>query len=134
MRKSSADASKGQNSCAVESRRATIFDGYNDSQAWLEVEPSALLVKSESVLDPSFSDIVLSVDRRAQIPFDRVEKGRSAILSSQVASVVAQFRAGKSVTVQLRFWPTWPATGTHTATFSLQGFSKAYDALKLCQR
>ena len=32
----------------------------------------------------------------------------------------------------LRFWPEWPATGTHSATFSLIGFTKAYGELSGC--
>jgi hypothetical protein len=35
--------------------------------------------------------------------------------------------------VQLRFWPTWPATGTHSVTFSLIGFTRAYAQLGDCK-
>jgi hypothetical protein len=35
--------------------------------------------------------------------------------------------------VRLRFWPTWPATGTHSATFSLIGFTRAYEQLAGCR-
>ena len=33
-----------------------------------------------------------------------------------------------------RFWPTWPATGTHAAVFSLIGFTRAYAAWRNASR
>jgi hypothetical protein len=37
------------------------------------------------------------------------------------------------VQVQLRFWPTWPKTGTHSATFSLIGFTRTHAGLAECR-
>jgi len=35
--------------------------------------------------------------------------------------------------VQLRFWPTWPETGTHSVSFSLMGFTKAHGEAAKCE-
>jgi hypothetical protein len=32
--------------------------------------------------------------------------------------------------VTLRFWPTWPETGTHAIEVSLIGFTKAWDEMQ----
>ena len=58
---------------------------------------------------------------------------RKALFDSNYERVVAQFKAGTRVKVQLRFWPTWPATGTHATTLSLIGFTRAYGELAECR-
>ena len=30
----------------------------------------------------------------------------------------------------LRFWPTWPETGTHAVVLSLIGFTRAWDEMQ----
>jgi hypothetical protein len=64
---------------------------------------------------------------------DRLEGDRTAVFDSKYDRVVEQFKAGVQARLQLRFWPTWPATGPHSTTFSLIGFTKAYDQLSGCR-
>ena len=64
---------------------------------------------------------------------DQLKGEKTALFDSKYDRVVAEFKAGLEVRVQLRFWPTWPATGTHSATFSLIGFTHAYEQLAGCQ-
>ena len=47
----------------------------------------------------------------------------------EVRAAHRAFQGRCPLRVQLRFWPEWPATGTHAATFSLIGFTKAYAEL-----
>jgi hypothetical protein len=60
---------------------------------------------------------------------DRLADPRTVVFESRYEAVVAQFKRGLHVRVQLRFWPSWPATGLHSATFSLVGFTRAYAQL-----
>jgi hypothetical protein len=55
------------------------------------------------------------------------------VFTSRYEAVVEQFKRGEAVRVQLRFWPEWPKTGTHSATFSLIGFTRAYGRLSECR-
>jgi hypothetical protein len=93
----------------------------------LVVTPNAILVHTESPLDVSFSDIGLQVDKNAFFGLDSVYERKSARFSKAYQELVHQFKKGRTVRVDLRFWPTWPVTGTHAADFSLAGFTKAYD-------
>jgi hypothetical protein len=52
---------------------------------------------------------------------------------SRYGTLVDQFKRGLRARVQLRFWPTWPTTGVHSATFSLIGFTRAYAGLDECK-
>jgi hypothetical protein len=54
-------------------------------------------------------------------------------MPAQYPRLIEQFKQGGKIRAQLRFWPTWPVTGTHAVTFSLSGFSKAYAAMLACK-
>ena len=48
----------------------------------------------------------------------------------QAPLLIDQFKAGLKARVQLRFWPTWPETGTHSVEVSLIGFTKAWEEMQ----
>lgn len=119
--------------CVLESSRQTMPDGYQKTTAYISIAPRTVAVSSVSVLDGGFKDIGLVVDQGEFIPMDRLEGDRTAVFDSKYDRVVEQFKAGVQARLQLRFWPTWPATGPHSTTFSLIGFTKAYDQLSGCR-
>ena len=119
--------------CVLESSRESVPDGYQKTSVYISVAPRSVAVTSASVLDGGFKDIGLVVDQEEFIPLDRLGGEKTALFDSTYDRVVEQFKAGLEVRVQLRFWPTWPATGTHSTTFSLIGFTKAYGQLSGCR-
>lgn len=119
--------------CALESQKMEISDGYQSTTVYIVVDNSSVAVKSASVLDPGFSDIQMRVDKKAPISVDKVVQDKTALFDSNYAVIVDQFKAGVEVVVNLRFWPTWPATGVHSAKFSLVGFTKAFTAVSDCR-
>lgn len=119
--------------CILQTTASEVFDGYNPSQAHVEVSPTVVMVKTTAVLDPGFSDVGLVVDNHPPIPADRYDGQKTVIFEKEYANLIAQFRKGKEVKFMLRFWPTWPATGTHEATFSLIGFTKSHDEFQKCR-
>jgi hypothetical protein len=118
--------------CVLESARQGLSDGYQTTTAHLTVDERSVTVRSASNLDPGFSDIGLAVDEGELVRMDRLAGAKAAVFETAYARLVERFKAGRRVRVQLRFWPEWPATGTHSATFSLIGFTKAYGELRAC--
>jgi hypothetical protein len=118
--------------CVLESEGQSLSDGYQATTAHLTVDRRAVAVTAASNLDPSFADIGLSVDQGALVPMDRLAGPRTAVFETRYGQLVESFKTGSRVRVQLRFWPEWPATGPHSATFSLIGFTRAYGALADC--
>jgi hypothetical protein len=118
--------------CMLESAVVAVSDGYQDTHVRLIVRTDAVLVQTEAPLDASFGDIGLQVDTQAFLPMDSVSARKMAVFTSQYARLIEQFKQGRHVRLQLRFWPTWPATGTHAVTVSLIGFSKAFAAMQAC--
>jgi len=120
-------------SCRLVSATHPVHDGYQEVQAQIVVDGRAVMVKTDSVLDGGFSDIGLKVANEPFVPVDEIRDRKQAVFEKQYANIVKQFKDGREVRVQLRFWPTWPATGTHSVSFSLMGFTKAYGEAARCR-
>jgi hypothetical protein len=116
--------------CRLESEKAPVHDGYQQSSAQLLVTPTQVKVVSESTFDASSDDLLIEVDRKEPVKADGLSGEKTVIFKNSAASLIAQFKAGIKARVQLRFWPTWPETGTHSATVSLIGFTKAWDEMQ----
>jgi hypothetical protein len=119
--------------CVIESARQSLSDGYQTTTAYVTVDGRSVAVTSASNLDPGFPDVGLVVDQEALVPMDRLAGVKTALFDSKHARLVELFKAGFQVRAQLRFWPEWPATGPHSAIFSLVGFTKAYGELAGCR-
>lgn len=119
--------------CHIQTHRQEIETGYNKAKVEILVDKAAITIKTDAKLDGGFDDLGVSVDGGPLIAIDRIEKERTAIVQGSYAELVEQFKRGSKGRVQLRFWPTWPVTGTHSAEFSLIGFTKAYGALGGCK-
>jgi invasion protein IalB len=119
--------------CTVASAKMPVDDGYQKISAQIVVDSKTVIVKTESELDPGFSDIGMRVGNRDLIPMDKVGQKKQAVFETSYANIVELFKLGREVTVTLRFWPTWPVTGTHSVSFSLMGFTKAYDEAAKCK-
>ena len=119
--------------CVLESSRQSLPDGYQKTTAYISVAPRSVTVTSVSMLDGGFKDIGMVVDQGELMVMDRLEGDRTVVFDSHYDRVVEQFMAGLQARVQLRFWPTWPATGTHSTTVSLLGFTKGYEQLSGCR-
>jgi hypothetical protein len=119
--------------CVMVSERQELPDGYQKTWAQILVDRKAVRVTSASQLDPGDGDIGLSVDDGQFVQVDEVVGSRTAVFTSRYDALVDDFKRGLKVRVQLRFWPTWPKTGTHSATFSLIGFTRTHARLGECR-
>jgi len=123
----------GKHTCDLVSAKQPVFDGYQQVRAQIILNERSVTVRSDSVLDPGFADIGMAVDRHAFVRVDRIQDRKRAVFEKQYAKIVQLFKDGREARVQLRFWPTWPATGTHSVSFSLIGFTRAHGEAAKCQ-
>lgn len=119
--------------CALVSERQEMPDGYQKTWAQIVVDRQVVRVTSASQFDPGDGDIGLVVDDGQFIKVDEVVDSRTALFRTQYDLLVEEFKRGLKVRAQLRFWPTWPKTGTHSATFSLIGFTRTHVGLAECR-
>jgi len=126
------DATSGNTGCTLETGEISLFDGYQDTRLWLSVADGELRVKTESNIDFGFNDVGLVVDGKDFMAADAVVDERQVLFNSGMDAVIEQFIRGHSVTVYLRFWPSYPATQRYKARFSLMGFTRAYKDYTAC--
>ncbi|MFO1421348.1 MAG: hypothetical protein U1F59_10545 [Candidatus Competibacteraceae bacterium] len=121
--------------CLLVSESQITSDGYDSTPVSLVFNGTSLLAVTESELDTSFADLQLVVDADPPVHSDKLAHNKMFLVFDQdIPGLIQKFRAGRQVTVHLRFWPTWPATQPFPVRFSLVGFSKAHDSLnRNCQ-
>lgn len=122
----------GESSCKLVSTKVTIDDGQGETSVRLQLDAESLLVLTDSNIDDTLNDLTVVVDEFEPIPIDEVIAAKHLRLRDRTEEIIQQFRAGTDVRINLRFWPSWPSTGIKTASFSLIGFTKAYNSL-LCE-
>jgi hypothetical protein len=116
--------------CRIESDKAPVNDGYQNITVQVIVTANNVVqIVSDSVYDSGSGDIGVQVDKNAFVKFDKLGGEKSAVFETSALTLIPQFKAGLRARLQLRFWPTWPVTGTHDAEVSLIGFTKAYEEM-----
>ena len=111
----------------------SVDDGQGQTAVSLRLDATRLHVTTNSNIDAEFGDLGISVDGKEMVMVDSVVRETNVVFETGVPALVDQFIAGRSATLQLRFWPTWPTTGPKTVEFSLIGFSRAHQQMKDCQ-
>ncbi|MDG4582795.1 MAG: hypothetical protein P9E67_01720 [Candidatus Competibacter sp.] len=118
-----------QTRCLLSGTPQSTSDGYDTTPVTLVFNGDALLVITESEIDPSFGDLRLAVDENPPIRTDKLDRSMTLVFDRDVPELTQQFRKGREVTAYLRFWPAWPVTQLFPVKFSLIGFSKAHDGM-----
>ena len=117
--------------CRLDSEKASLSDGYQTTSAQVRVTPTEVRVVSESTFDESKKDLAIQVDKNEAIKADGLDGAKAVVFKgAAAATLIAQFKAGLKGNVTLRFWPTWPETGTHSVVVSLIGFTKTWDEMQ----
>ncbi len=111
----------------------SIDDGQGETPIALRLDAESLHVTTSSNIDAEFGDLGISVDGKDMVNADSVVRETNVVFESGLQTLVEQFIAGRTATLQLRFWPTWPTTGPKTVEFSLIGFTRAYKDMANCQ-
>lgn len=132
MAKAAYDPVKDESHCVVESPVQTIDDGYQDTEVFLRLDSTTLMVMTRSNIDTDDPDIGVRVDKYELIGPDRVYLEQNIVFEKEISKIVQQFKEGRRATFTLKFWPSYPDTGTKTATFSLLGFTDAYADMPNC--
>lgn len=129
------DPLSGAQRCLLRGDAVLMPDGYTDVHIEPVISGNALVLVTDSEIDASFGDLALTVDRRPPQPPplapSRIE-GHSKVVFEPIGPLLDDFRAGAQLSVALRFWPGWPATGIVQAVFSLRGFTRAAEDFERC--
>jgi hypothetical protein len=116
--------------CLLDSTKKPIFDGYDKSWIRLQITTDAIVVNTDSNVDTSYPKQGLRIDKGELVPFRPNLLDKKTTYTRKPA--LAAMANGKTLTISLGFWPTWPVTKTQFISIDLAGFKGAYTALKAC--
>ena len=117
--------------CRLDSDKGALSDGYQKTSLQLRVTATEVRVVSESTFDDSKGDLRIQVDKQDAIKADGLDGPKTVVFKGASAgTLIGQFKAGPKADVSMRFWPTWPETGTHSLVVSLIGFTRAWDEMQ----
>ena len=97
------------------------------------VTADTLRVDTRSNIDLSYENTGLQIDSQAAFPLPGLFGETDVLFKEQYNEIMQQFRSGSSVTVTIGFWPTWPVTRAYSASFAIDGFATANEALQTCE-
>jgi hypothetical protein len=117
--------------CRLDTDKASLSDGYQTTSVQVRVSASEVRVVSESTFDDTKGGLQIQVDKNEAVKADGLDGAKAVVFKGpSAASLITQFKAGLKANVTLRFWPTWPETGTHSVVVSLIGFTRAWDDMQ----
>ena len=118
--------------CYLESDTVEMHDGYRTISVRAELDGNKLVIITPSNIDKSYSDIRVQVDYKAPIEAAGLVGKKNVSFSDLSDDMIVDMKKGLNLRAYIRFWPTWPVTKAQPVTFSLLGFTAAYNALKSC--
>ena len=120
--------------CVLESNKVDFFDGYDNTGLKFRVLDNELFLLTKSNIDMSFNDVGLQVGSNEFLHADNVVLDQNVVLTKEMPKLLTQLRKSSETRVQLRFWPSYPATRAYSQVVALDGFLPAYQAYQDCQR
>ncbi len=124
-----------QTQCILASEVVNIPDGYDRTNVQVLLTLDSIYVNTDSNIDLSYPQTGIRIGAGALRPFDKLAGQTAAMVSGDdVSALYARMTNSPDMVVRLGFWPTWPATETREASYTLEDFQTAVTALRACNR
>jgi len=119
--------------CYMRSANTVIRIGEDETRIFLLLTDSKLYIVTNSIIDTSYSDAHIAVDKLDAIPVKQYINRQTAQISNFDPQYLARFIKGYRVSVYIGYWPSWEKTGLQEARFNLIGFTRVYTDYIQCQ-
>lgn len=120
--------------CVLESNKLDFFDGYDNTGLKFRIMDDELYLLTRSNIDMSFKDVGVQVGANQIILADKVVDDQNVLIKKELPAFITQLRKKQEARIQLRFWPTYPATQTYSEDIKMDGFLSAYAEYQECTR
>jgi len=119
--------------CYMRSADTTILIGEDETRIYLLLTGQKLYVVTNSIIDTSYSNSRIVVDKLDAIPVKQYTNKETAQIDKFDPEYLAQFIRGYRASVYMGYWPSWSKTGLQEAQFNLIGFTVTYTDYIQCQ-
>jgi len=119
--------------CYMRSTDTTIRIGEDETRLFLLLTASKLYIVTNSIIDTSYTDSRINVDKYKPIPVTHFTDEKIAQIKTFDPDYLAQFIKGYWASVYMGYWPSWEKTGLQEARFNLVGFTRTYTEYIQCQ-
>lgn len=120
--------------CVLESNKLDFFDGYDNTGLKFRILDDELYLLTRSNIDMSFKDVGVQVGNNQILLADKVVDDQIVLIKNELPAFITQLRKKQEARIQLRFWPTYPATQTYSEDIKMDGFLSAYAEYQECTR
>jgi len=120
--------------CVLESNKIDFYDGYDNTGLAFRVVNDELYLLTHSNIDMSFKDVGVQVGNNTFLHAEKIVGEQNVIFKKELPTLIAQLRKTREARIQLRFWPTYPATQAYSEVVNLEGFLTGYDQYQACKR
>ena len=110
-----------------------IHIGEDETSIFLLLTGEKLYIVTNSIIDTSYSNSRINVDRYDPIPVKQYTDKKTAQIKTFDPDYLAQFIKGYWASVYMGYWPSWEKTGLQEARFDLIGFTRTYTDYIQCQ-
>lgn len=119
--------------CYMRSADTAIHIGEDETRIFLLLTGKNLYIVTNSIIDSSYSDSRINVDKYDPIPVKQYTDKKTAQIKTFDPDYLAQFIKGYRVSVYMGYWPSWEKTGLQEARFDLIGFTRTYTDYIQCR-
>ncbi|MBU6950277.1 hypothetical protein [Hahella sp. HN01] len=116
--------------CRLRSERHPIFDGYENSNVWIEVLAKEINVYTRSNLDLTYPGVGLQLAEQTVLDFNEVFQETNARIKGDHSRALQN---ANKLTVKLGFWPSWPQTQTQQAVIPATVLKQAIPVFLNCK-
>ncbi|HED15745.1 MAG TPA: hypothetical protein ENI64_02825 [Gammaproteobacteria bacterium] len=117
----------------MRSADTAVHIGEDETKVFLLLTGRQLYIVTNSIIDTSYSNSRIVVDRYDAIPVKQYLDKKTAQINRFDPHYLAQFVKGYRATVYMGYWPSWAKTGLQEARFDLIGFTRIYTDYIQCQ-
>lgn len=122
-----------QQDCFMRSAETVIRLDEDETRLYLLLSGHDLYLVSNSIIDTSYNDSRINVDKYEPISVNQYKDKKTAQIKAFDPNFLVQFIKGYWASVYMGFWPSWEKTGLQEARFDLIGFTRTYTEYIQCQ-
>ena len=120
--------------CVLESNKIDFYDGYDNTGLKFRVLNNELYLLTKSNIDMSFNDVGIEISKNEFLHADKVVMDQDVLFRKEMPAFLSKLNQSSDIRVQLRFWPSYPATKTYSKMVAFNGFLSAYEAYTDCRK